>query len=593
MAVSLMVGIMFQSIVLFSQDGPKPGDIYKEYSVYLKVGNNWRVTDPNAGNAGAQDFLPNPVLSIDIDDLEGAIRAEAMMDIWGGHVGTVGKQFRFNDSSWIDIPDLTTTPAGHNPECYTSEYNAIVDIPLQYLVEGTNTFEGNSGGQTCYNFNWGQWGWYVMIVRVYYDTEKSHTSATFSPYTSGDTFTENPEFSITSDHPDSIAEVQFIAKYEGYDENGDGIYYDWHHSYHSEKITGHIGSSYEAPFIVTWDTDWIPDQLPGDVSVIARVKGKNGVWYVTEEISNLTFEREAGKSVKMYTASNVLERFWVRAGKKLSCKINTPDLNSALEARLLHRTWNGGDDEAARGTYDYPLLVNDEKFKCYGKNHFYALSEVKVPVMTLLEGTNIIAYRSTTEHHGIEILWPGPALIVKYSDNAEKVANPVFNPAGDTTFRDPLNVKISCATDGASIHYNSGSDIPNQGFPKYYREITVSGDIVIKAVAFKEGMFESNLVTATYTLDTTTLDTTNTFSFIAPLSEGARVFPNPSSGNVQIELRDGADFDNIQLFNNSGQLIIDRIDIQDVVDLASFPSGIYYLVFQGVEEFLVKKILLN
>jgi len=72
------------------------------------------------------------------------------MDIWGGHAGTTGKKFRFNDNPWMDVPDVPTIE--ENAECYMTEYNVIMEIPLEYLQVGKNTFEGNSGGQTCHDF---------------------------------------------------------------------------------------------------------------------------------------------------------------------------------------------------------------------------------------------------------------------------------------------------------------------------------------------------------------------------------------------------------------------------------------------------------
>ena len=55
-----------------------------------------------------------------------------------------------------------------------NQYNTEIDIPLEYLVEGENKLEGTSGGQSCYNFNWGQWGWYLFNLRVFYSPKKAH-----------------------------------------------------------------------------------------------------------------------------------------------------------------------------------------------------------------------------------------------------------------------------------------------------------------------------------------------------------------------------------------------------------------------------------
>jgi hypothetical protein len=93
--------------------GPKPGDVYREYAIHNGGNFDWRVTDPRAKHEGAKTFLPNPVLTINVRDLKGAIRAEAVLDRWGGHAGTKDKLIRLNDNEWITLPELTTTPKGH------------------------------------------------------------------------------------------------------------------------------------------------------------------------------------------------------------------------------------------------------------------------------------------------------------------------------------------------------------------------------------------------------------------------------------------------------------------------------------------------
>ena len=399
-----------------SQQGPRPGDVYREYAINLKQGDWWRVTDPDARHPGAAAFLPNPVLELAIDDLDGAIRAEVLMDIWGGHAGTIGKRFRINGHDWIHVPDVPTL--SDRDECYMTEYNVVLDLPLHYLRRGNNTFEGNSGGQTCHDFGWGQWGWYVMMVRVYYGEEKAHVRGQVTWPASVCDIPDNPEIVVSPEDPGKVDQIQVLGKYFGYDENGDGVYYDWHRAYHSPEIEGHIGTLSKAPFRLTWDTRHVPDQDPANLYLVARIRDTSGIWFVTDVVDSLSLKRPETFSVKMYTSHGIPEKFTVRAGKTLSCKINAENLGQAGACVLLHRTWNAADDHAAGGHIEEPLLINGHPFKCYGKNHFYALSAVDVPVSTLLEGDNEVAYTSDTEHHGIEILWPGPALIIRYGSES-------------------------------------------------------------------------------------------------------------------------------------------------------------------------------
>lgn len=410
------------NIQVVAQTGPLPGDVYREYSVSLKVRNNWRVTDPSVTRIDALTFLPNPVLSVTIDDLQGATRSEVLMDIWGGHAGTSNKRFRFNENNWMKIPEIPTIAI--DPECYMSQYNVIMDMPLEYLKEGKNTFEGTSGKQICNSFNWGQWGWYVMIVRVYYSSDKLHTAGSIKYPVSGAFIRDNPELAVSVENAENVSEVQFLGKYVGYDERGLGYYDDWHLAYHGVNIEGNIGNAIAAPFKVFWNTEWIPDQAPKSVQFLARIKDKNGMWYVTNTVNTITLDRKGSPSIKMFTATDIPKPFTVRklgdgSPRTRGCTVLISELEDATDARLFHRTWNAADDDAARGTVLLPLEVNGNGFKTFGKNHDYSLSSIQIPLNNLVTGKNSVTYKSNTSHHGIEVLWPGPAIMVKYDKKSK------------------------------------------------------------------------------------------------------------------------------------------------------------------------------
>lgn len=397
--------------------GPEPGAIYKEFGRVMRS-DDWRITDPDAGHEGAQAYLPNPVLRINIDDLNGAVRAEAVLDRWGGHPGTSEKRVRFNGNAWITVPELQTTPAGHQPVCFMSQDNPTVAIPLQHLREGENTLEGTCGDQLCYSFRWGQWGWNAIVVRVYYGPAKPHPRGRVVSPGPGETLGENPLLRAEAKAPGGIERVDFLAHYTGYDEDGDGVFTDWHHSYFysrrvepvpgDPRIRNHAGTARRAPYEVKWNTRWVPDQPGGRLKVLARILGKDGVWFVTEPVEKLSLARKES-SVQLYKPYDVPERHWVRDGRRSSSKVRIPsdhDLAKATEASIHVRTWNGIDEK---------LTVNDWAGAIAGGNHVYTYSVRPVPISSLKQGENVIGFHSTTEHHGVEILWPGPALIVRYS----------------------------------------------------------------------------------------------------------------------------------------------------------------------------------
>ncbi|MEA1996512.1 MAG: hypothetical protein U9N45_02695 [Gemmatimonadota bacterium] len=408
-------GLWFFSVLVWAAPaaglGPEPGDVYREYYKNLKIGDNWRVTNPEAGHEGAHKYLPNAVFNIDIDDLERAVRAEVVIDRWGGHAGTSGKRIRFNGNQWLDLPVLTTMGPGENPVCYMYQDNPVVEVPLEHLREGPNTFEGTCGGQVCFSFNWGQWGWYGIIIRIYYESSRKHPTGEIVSPASGADLRDNPIIRAGVSSNPGVSRVDFLARYEGYDVDGDGIFRQWHRYYQSTSLRNHVGTAVQEPYEVCWDTRWVPDQPGGSVQLLARVMDVDGIWFVTEAVKDLSLVRDS-VSVRLYKAHSVPPKFTVRNHREASCMVAIPEdepLDMATEAVIHLRTWNGINEE----------FTLSGRWSCFieGANHRYKYSVQKIPLKVLAAGDNEVYFHSVTEHHGVEILWPGPAVSVRYKVN--------------------------------------------------------------------------------------------------------------------------------------------------------------------------------
>jgi hypothetical protein len=388
--------------------------LYREFAVHNGGNRDWRVHDPNAKAEGARQFLPNPVLAISIGDLTGAIRAEALLDRWGGHLRTADRRIRFNENAWLDIPTLTTTPGGRADYFYFQD-NPVIDVPLGHLKPGSNTIEGTCGALEGYN--WGQWGLYSLILRVYYDpaTRDLSHGRIASPI-AGATLVENPTVSVECGP--KTQRVDVLAWYDGYDENGDGVFRDWHGGYFQPSrgqpavLADHVGSATRAPWTVNWNTRWVPDQDPGRIKLIARVQQDDGTWMVTSPVEGLSLRRD-GESVRMYRAQAIPERFGVRTDQRRSCSITLPagfEPSRVVDSALALRTWHGWDG------HHEPLQFNAFSFPIGGNNHHYAFKYLAIPASAIRPGDNTFAIHSKTEHHMLEVLWPGPALFVRMRD---------------------------------------------------------------------------------------------------------------------------------------------------------------------------------
>ncbi len=81
-----------------------------------------------------------------------------------------------------------------------------------------------------------------------------------------------------------------------------------------------------------------------------------------------------------------------------------------------------------------------------------------------------------------------------------KVATPTFTPEAGT-YGEVQDVTINCATSGASIYYTTDNTDPTTGSTLYDgTAISVTETTTIKAIAVKDGLYDSEIATATYTI---------------------------------------------------------------------------------------------
>lgn len=91
-------------------------------------------------------------------------------------------------------------------------------------------------------------------------------------------------------------------------------------------------------------------------------------------------------------------------------------------------------------------------------------------------------------------------LFKKVESIGNQVAAPVFAPANGTTFVDKLTVGASCSTEGATIYYTKDGAEPTTGSDKFPTEgVTLTETTTLKAIAVKDGLDNSEVVTANYT----------------------------------------------------------------------------------------------
>jgi len=445
---------------------PQPGEIYREY-VHIMDGVESQVRDPNI-DTSRFPYLYAPPIYLNNVDLNGAVRAEAVISYLGGHVSTTGQNMRWNGSDWIDIPLLDGSngiPAGHQGYNYLMTHDLTMDVPLSLLQNGSNWFQGTSGTQSDprYSFGWGQWGWSAIILRVYYGSGTPHATGNISSHTSGGTLDENTTITATVTGG-SAQQIDFLAYYEDYDSDGDGVYLQYHQDYLDVAGSGwalrnHVGTATGSPWSVTWNTDWVPDQTAGQVKLIARIRDNNGTWYVTPEVTNLSLVR-VGSSVKLYKPLDTPERCWVKGdvdqGYGMGHQVihfdipASDNLANATAARYYVRLWNGGNIGFVDGSDSEYRHFNNWNDVRFGVEHAYTADARDLPVSALQSGTNTWHWYNTVYlHHGIEVEWPGPALVVRYSGTPSNNPPNITQQPTDQTVAEGQTVTFTVAATGS------------------------------------------------------------------------------------------------------------------------------------------------
>lgn len=134
---------------------------------------------------------------------------------------------------------------------------------------------------------------------------------------------------------------------------------------------------------------------------------------------------------------------------------------------------------------------------------------------------------------------------VKSASGREIVATPEFTPgAGQVTAG--TKVTIASATEGATIYYTLDGTNPTAASTKYAEAITVNDAVTIKAIAVKEGMDDSEIATAAYTIRTVgpVTGTDATFNFadpstLDPAYSKDDAVADGKDGNLKIDLKNG------------------------------------------------------
>ena len=171
-----------------------------------------------------------------------------------------------------------------------------------------------------------------------------------------------------------------------------------------------IGRSRTPPYRVPWDVSLLPDQADVAVKAVVRFRDAGEVTYETAPLAGIPLPRAADVTVRLHTASDLPRPFWSRASRLKTCTLTLEEDPSTIERAELHvAIWDGG-----KGNVEDPFTLNGQPLPVAGKGrHDLIYRVLPVDPKWLKKGANEIRLLSDTTHHGIEVLLPGPALVVR------------------------------------------------------------------------------------------------------------------------------------------------------------------------------------
>ena len=403
---------------------PIPGDVFREYLWFnekgdagqsLRVGGRHGQEHPDRG--WAHDYINAPVVLKHNFDLEHAVKAEVVVEKILCHVDTVGLAIRINDGDWIYIPEPADIPVPASN--YQHHFYPVVRIPLSQLNSGTdNQFVMRVDEK--HPWNWPQNLVNGVHFRVYYDSDKkNHPNGKIITPCSGSPLGCKVELCRqvqSSDGP--IKQVDYVGFHEDVNFEGDGKYRQWHYHFFHDRIINHIGSATQAPYLIDWDTSWVPDQKQ-PMRIAARVIDETGMIYMTEAVEGLSLLRP-GLSVELCKPYNIPKKWATNRIEKGESFDIVGDLSKAVAAQLVWSSWSPG--------YMNGIYINDKKvFQCEGPKYACYAHRVAIgDVSSFQSGRNILKTGKTPLNkkgkmvHGMEVNWPGIMVLIQYKEQTNE-----------------------------------------------------------------------------------------------------------------------------------------------------------------------------
>ncbi len=226
--------------------------------------------------------------------------------------------------------------------------------------------------------------------------------------------------------------------------------------------------------------NWAGDYL------ITNVNGNTVM--VLSEISTTSTKYGIGVDMSEYHANNMIASNSTTDQYKVTIAPTTNGYSMYLNGAG-YLGWSNGNS-----------LKADESFTEGVNEWTFSFSDGVVTIANAGTPDRIIRWNNSSPRFACYI--GGQQDITLYKSNAAPiVATPTFNPE-EGIYATAQNVEIVCATEGATIYYTTDGNDPTTESDVYSAAISVSETTTVKAIAVKAEMQNSEIATATYTINT-------------------------------------------------------------------------------------------
>ena len=344
------------------------------------------------------------------EDLFLLTAAEFYCEAWGGHPGTANKRITVNGRSSYYLPRVGTED-GHCTYFYPA-----VTLKISDLVNGYDAVQFALDQGTTF---WGHMLVDNAAIRVALTNGHPDVArlglADFAAKVKVEPVSSKEGFLLRLECPSNLKEkvtrIDYQAWYYGYDENGNLQRTDWHGFTKGKQPVAWIGATSEEIRDVIWDTSMLIAQKNIAIRAAVHFKTDTNLIYLTAATTGLEIPEHASSKVVIFAPHDLPDHFWSRANQLKTCHLDIDVDPIHIEKAELHIvTWTGGPGNVK----EYFKLNGIHYPVAEGSRHELIYSRMPVVPKNLKRGLNRIELLSDTEHHGIEVIYPGPVLVVRH-----------------------------------------------------------------------------------------------------------------------------------------------------------------------------------